>query len=133
MNLRWILSQPTLRARHDSVIAVVIVSQQVQQSVQREDSELRPLGMSSRAGLPPCDTPSDDDISKALRRIATLGLARSAKAPERTLGRIRKTQHIRCGIAAPISTIPAMAPPTTTAVINEWRIFMDVPPNVGGP
>ena len=68
-------AQPALRRAHAAAIlrVVVIVAQQVQQAVEREDLQLGPLGVPRLARLPPRDAARDHDVAE----IADPGLAGS--------------------------------------------------------
>ena len=57
-------SEPLLDATHLASIAFVVVSEEMQQPMQCQHSELGELGMTRPAGLAPRDTAGDHDVTE---------------------------------------------------------------------
>ena len=57
-------AQAALDAAHPAAVALVIVAEQVQQAVEREDAQLGQLGVARRARLTPRDAARDDDVAQ---------------------------------------------------------------------
>ena len=69
-------SQPSFDPPHPAIITLVIVSQEVEQTVEREHFELGQLGMAGFASLPPRHASSDDYIAEKGIRDSGIGIRR---------------------------------------------------------
>jgi hypothetical protein len=58
------LPEPPLDARHQAVVALVVVTEQMQQSVQGQHLQLGQLGMASIPRLAASDAAGDDDVAE---------------------------------------------------------------------
>src|ERR1041385_3260319 len=85
-------AQPDFDPSHPAIIALVIVSQEMEEPVQRQNLELGQLGMSGVARLPLRHAARDDDISEKAIRDEGLGIR-------------GKRKHIRCGVLSPVLTV----------------------------
>ena len=55
-------AQPPLHELHPSIVALVVVAEQVKQAMKREKPKLVELGMAGDARLATGDAPGDDDV-----------------------------------------------------------------------
>ena len=60
--------EPALEPAHPPIVALVIVAEQVQQTVKRQHAKLVVLAMPHLPGLPPGDASRDDDVAEVPHR-----------------------------------------------------------------
>jgi hypothetical protein len=80
-------AKPGFDACHPAGVALVIIAKKMQQSVERQDSELRLQRVSGSTRLPARDTRGNHDIPEVARTVS------------------RKRQHVRCTEFAPVTVI----------------------------
>jgi len=111
--------QPALDPRHHPLIALVIVSEQVQQAMQRQHAKLGRLVVARSAGLPAGDAASDHDIAQVGPTCRT-----------ETRGSEPRAGPGRCRIfGAPASLAEALG---TQAKAGRPRVVCPVREHIGG-
>ena len=96
-------AEPGLEAGHPAVIVLVIIAEQVQESVQRQHPQLGLKGMPGIARLPACDAGGDDDVTQ----VPTLF---GRPASPKPIGRGREREDVGRRVLSAVLTVEQTHP-----------------------